>query len=200
VYYSERWQKYKYAVAALIVIMVFCGFLFSYVGVAIQSSNPTAKPHPTPMPVYLTNSSYGALNNIAITNYIPPLPLNSTIPVLISFSTGKWSIGNGVGYLNITNTSSQSLTLALKMSANITAINQQQTNYNLGTVNLPNVTLSSCSSQIISATLNDTTPIVNWTERPSGYFGYSWSIQASLANNPVVGYKTFSFNGSIYLY
>lgn len=175
--------------------MVFCGFLFSYVAIDSSSSNSTTKSVNS-----VSYASYGALNNIIITNYIPPLPLNSTSPVLISFRTGKYTIETGEGYLNITNTGSQNLTLALIMSGNITAINQLQTNYDLGSINIPDVTINGHSSRIISATLNDTTPIVNWTERPSGYWGYSWSIQTSLAANPTVGYKTFDFNGSATFY
>jgi len=41
---SAKWQQYKYAVAALIVIIIFCGFLFSYIAVAISASSRVAKP------------------------------------------------------------------------------------------------------------------------------------------------------------
>ena len=183
-YKSDKWQKYKYAVAALIAIMVFCAFIFSFIAVTLSANAPATK----------------ALNNVGITNYIPPEP-NSTNPVLISFSTGKWRLELGEGYLNITNTGNQNLTLTLTMAATVTAINQQHTNYDLGSMTIPNVAINAHGSQIISATLNDTTPIVHWTDRPSGYWGYSWSVQASIATNylflhPAAGYRTFDFNGS----
>jgi len=179
VYKSGKWQKYKYATAAIIVIIVFSTFLASYIAVAIPAEKP--------------------LNVISITNYIPP-EANSTNLALISFSTGTYRMYGGEGYLNIANTGDQNLTLTLTMSATVTAINQQQTNYNLGSIVIPKVTVNAHSSKIIPATLNDTTPIVHWTQKPSGYWGYSWSVQASsnvnfLFFHPAVGYKTFEFNG-----
>jgi len=185
---SERWQKYKYAVAALIAIIVFCAFLFSFVAVTLSANALATK----------------ALDNISITQYIPPEP-SSTNPVLISFSTGKWRINTEGGYLNVTNTGDQNSTLTLMMTATITAINQQHTSYSLGSITIPNITINAHSSQIISATLNDTTPIVHWTDRPSGYWGYSWSVKASIATNylfwhPAAGYRTFDFNGSAIIY
>jgi len=197
-YKSAKWQQNRYAIAALII---FCAIISSYIAIATRASNLTAKPvNSVSNPSYSSLSAYETLDNIMITNYVPPLPLNNTNPALISFSTGKWTIENGEGYLNITNAGNQNLTLALTMSAYITAINQEQTNYNLGSISIPNVTINGHSSRIISATINDTTPIVNWTEKPSGYWGYSWSVQASLANNPTEGYKTFDFNGSADIY
>ncbi len=46
---SGKWQKYKYAVAALIVIMVFCGFFFSYIAVVISASSRVVKPSIAPI-------------------------------------------------------------------------------------------------------------------------------------------------------
>jgi hypothetical protein len=185
---SGKWQKYKYAVAALIAIMVFCAFIVSLVAVTLSASAPA------------TN----ALGNVNITNYIPPQP-NSTNPVLISFSTGSFRIETGEGYLNITNTGDQNLTLTLTMSAIITAYNTQHTDYSLGSILIPNVIVNAHGSKIIPATLNDTAPIVDWTEKPSGYWGYSWSVQASITTNylfwhPEVSYKTFDFNGSAIMF
>jgi hypothetical protein len=185
---SGNWQKYKYAVTALIIIIIFCGFLFSYIAVVISASAPATK----------------ALNSITITNYIPP-EQNSSNPALISFSTGKYTINNGVGYLNISNTGNENQALALTMFATVTAYNQQQLNYNLGSVGIANLVVEAHSSKIIIATLKDTNPIMNWTEKPSGYWGYSWSIQTSISTNylfwhPAVSYKTFNFNGSAIIF
>lgn len=185
---SGKWQKCKYAVAALIAIMVFCAFIFSLIAVTLSASAPA------------TN----ALDNINITNYIPPQP-NSTNPALISFSTGSFRIETGEGYLNITNTGDQNLTLTLTMSAIITAYNTQHTDCSLGSILIPNVVTNAHGSKIIPATVNDTAPIVRWTEKPSGYWGYSWSIQASITTNylfwhPAVSYKTFDFNGSAIIF
>lgn len=181
-YGYSRWQKYKYAVAALIAIMVFCGFTFSYLGVVIAESAPATK----------------ALDNITVTTYVPQQ--ESVNQALFIFSTGSAEIARQ-GYLNITNTGSQNLTLDLTLSATVTAYNQQQTNYNLGSISVTNVAVNAHSSRIISPTLDDKTPIVHWTERPSGYWGYSWYVQASVATNylflqTAVGSKTFDFNGS----
>ncbi len=172
---SAKWQKYKYAVASIIVILIFSSLMLSYVAVAISATEP--------------------LNNISISNFAPE-PENMTGPSLVSFSTGSWRLNLGQGYLNITNTGDQNVTLTLKMSA---TTNIQQTSFNLGSAVIPNVTINAHSSRIISATVNDKTPIVNWTQKPSGYWAYSCSVQASYNINylfwhPEVGEKTFDFN------
>lgn len=183
-YISAKWQKYKYAVAAFIVIMVFCGFLFSYVAVAISASAPAAK----------------ALDNIAVTNNFQHQP-NMPNTVGILWSITNYSIALGQDF-NITNTGDQNLTLTLMFSAALTAIGAEQTNYCLHSIAIPNVTITSHSSRVISANLNSTVPDLNLTGGSWGYFGYSFSVDASITTDylfwhPTAGYKTFDFNGSI---
>src|SRR5208283_1693172 len=126
---------------------------------------------------------------------------NSPNTVGISWSIGNYSIELGQDF-NITNTGDQNLTLTLMFSAALTAIGAEKTDYNLGSIAMPNVTLTSHSSRVISANLNSTVPDLNLTEEGGGYFGYSFSVDASIATtylfwHPTVGYKTFDFNGSI---
>lgn len=184
-YKSGKWQKYKYAVAALIAIMVFCGFLFSYVAVVISVSDSATK----------------ALGNLTVTNCFQHQP-SCPNTVGVSFGITNYSVALGQEF-NITNSGGQNLTLTLRFSSALTAIGDEQTDYNLGTVAIPNVTLISHSSQIVSANLNSTVPPLNLTTSGlGGYFCYSFSADASITANylfwrPTVGYRTFDFNGSI---
>jgi hypothetical protein len=120
----------------------------------------------------------------------------------ISSSIGNYSIALGQEF-NITNTGDQNLTLTLMFSAALTAIGTEQTNYCLRSIAMPNVTITSHSSQVISANLNNTEPDLNLTTEGIGsYFGYSFSVDASITTNylfwhPTVGHKTFEFNCSI---
>ncbi len=181
---SGKWQKYKYAVAALIAIMVFCGFLFSYVAVVTSASASATK----------------ALDNIIITNCFQHQP-NCPNTVGISDSITNYSIALGQEF-NITNTSDKIIRLTLTCSAALTAIGAEQTNYCLDSIAIP-ITITSHSSQVISADLNRTVPFLNLTISGfGGYFGYSFSVDASTTANylfwhPTVGYKAFDFNGSI---
>lgn len=182
---SGKWQKYKYGVAALIAIVVFCGFLFSYVAVVASASDSATK----------------ALNNITITNNFQHQP-NCPNTVGVSFCITNYSVALGQEF-NITNARDQNLTLTLKISPALTAIGDEQTNYNLGSIAIPNETLTSHSSRIVSANLNSTEPFLNLTNDGfGGCFGYSFTVDASVTTNylfwhPTVGYRTFDFNGSI---
>lgn len=185
-YQSGRWQKYKYAVAALIAIMVFCGFLFSYVDVAISASAPATK----------------ALNNIAVSPSTATYEL-SEAPPLVSFSTGSYRLNFGEGVIEVCNNAYTNVTVTLTVSAIVgcyDGLDNRYTNYDLGSVVISNVRLAGLEVDNIQVTLNDTTPIANWTERPSGLWNYTCSVQASIPVNylfwqTTVGDKTFDFNG-----
>jgi hypothetical protein len=173
-----------YAVAALIVISVFCGLIFSYIVVVISDSAPATK----------------ALDNISITNIT--LEPNSTNP-LINFR--GFTLGHG--YLEITNTGDQNLTLTLTMSALVNSTNTlyvPNINQYAGSAIIPNITINAHSSRIISATAIDTAPpfhYTGWNQKPSGYWSYSCAVQASIPISylfwhTTVGCKTFDFTGS----
>ena len=189
VHKTGKWQKYKYVFAALIAIFVFCGFIFSYVAVVISASAPATK----------------ALNNISIINYtIQP---SNTTPPLLSFSEGAYNLSFGQGYLNVTNTGDKKLTLTLTMSAIVSVYDGQDNKnitYNVGSMSIPNVIVNGHSTTNIQATLNDKTPthgIPTMNNKPSGYWSYSCSVQASIPVSylfwhTTVGCKTFDFTGS----
>ena len=176
-------QKYQYAVTAILVIIIASTLMLSYVAVTFPLID--------------------ALNKISINN-ITYQEVNLTTPALVSFSTGNWTLNFSQGYLNITNTGDKDLILNLVLSATVTDINTEHTNYNLGSVTISNVTAAAHSSTIISATLKDTLPIVNWTQKPSGYWGISWSIHASAEVNYLLSHpafqKTFQYQGQMMLY
>lgn len=182
---SAKWQQYKYAVAALIAILVFCGLIFSYVTVVISASAPATK----------------ALDNILIINYTTLAP-NSTNP-LINFRGFTF----GHGYLEITNSADQNLTLTLTLSAVVNSTNAlyvPNANEYAGSDIVSNITVDAHSSKIISATATDeASPFhyTGWNQKASGYWSYSCLVQASIPVSyffwhTTVGCKTFDFTGS----
>jgi hypothetical protein len=155
-------ERYQYAIVAILIIIVTASMLLSFVAVSLPVVD--------------------ALNKVSINN-VQYQEVTIATPPLVSFSTGNYTLNYGQGYLNITNTGDKDITLNLKMSATITGINTEHTDYPLGSTTIPNVTVKANSSTIVSATVKDTTPIVNWTQRPSGSFTISWSVQASVKVN-----------------
>ncbi|MGA2681932.1 MAG: hypothetical protein ABSF44_09050 [Candidatus Bathyarchaeia archaeon] len=176
-------RQYKYAVTAILVIIIAFSVML-YLDV-----NTLPVTH--------------ALNNISIKE-VTSQESTPTTPSLITFSTGNSTLNFGYGYLNITNTGNKDLTLNLKLSARITNINTDNVNYYLGSTTISNVKVQGHSSTIISATLKDPTPIVHWTQRASGFFAYSWSVQASanvhcLLPHPALQ-RTFTYQGQMILF
>lgn len=155
---STKRQQYQYAAAAILIITVTTSLMLSYVAIALPVTS--------------------ALNKLSINN-VAYREVSIDTPPLVSFSTGNYTLNYGQGYLNITNEGDKDLTLNLKMSASIIGINAEHTNYYLGSTTIPNVTAKGHSSTIVSATIKDATPIVNWTQKPSGSWTISWSVQAS---------------------
>lgn len=143
-----------------------------------------------------------ALNGISINNVTSQESTPNT-PSLVTFSTGNWTLNFGYGYLNLTNTGDKDLTLNLKLSARITNFNTEHVNYYLGSTLIRNVTAKAHSSILVSATLNDATPIVHWAQRPSGSWSYCWSVQASANVHCLLPHsalqRTFEHTGQVIL-
>lgn len=74
---SGKWQKYKYAVAALIAIVVFCGLIFSYIDIVkTPTKTPISYPiYPFYVPMFdwnispsgIINASQGSTQEINLT-------------------------------------------------------------------------------------------------------------------------------------
>lgn len=152
-------MAYRYIVAPILVMIIVSSLLLSYVAVALPVTD--------------------ALNNISISNVTSQESSPTTLP-LISFILGNGTMTLGQGYFNITNTGNEDFTVSLKLSATVTWMNTGIINYCLGSTTIPKVTVKGHSSTIISATVNDSTPIVSeWGSKASGSWIYSWSVQAS---------------------
>jgi hypothetical protein len=170
---SAKWQQYKHAVAALIVIIVFCGFLFSYIAVVISASSPATK----------------ALNNIDITISQTNPPAAIIDGNLVNFAQG---------YLNVTNTGDKNVTVTLIMSATVYVWDgYKNIYYNLGSMTIPDSIIGADSTKIIQATINGTEGIFP----EFGAWSYYCSVQASITLNylflhPEVANKTIEFNGT----
>ncbi len=193
---SMKWQQYKYAAAAFIAIIVFSAFVFSYFAVALPA--------------------YDSLNNITIAEASShKADVEGEWSYLISFNTGKLQYGYGTGYLNITNSGSQDMTLNLwlsgtvvrkfteetnplnlRLSGNIVTMVAEETNYDLGTLAIQNVNVKAHSSTIVPATLNKTAPIVNMS-KTANYWDISYFVQASPSNSYlpwITLSRTYEFN------